>query len=97
MKGKSLQRSIDAYRAWYRLTRSWSVLQVVLFALFAALALYILLDKVVFFSPVGYDFVALLAGTASVVVLLVSYALLSASPSRVSYLIDRHPEVRGGG
>lgn len=90
MKDRSLQRSLNVYRAWYRLARSWSILQFVLFAFFSVLALYILFDKIVFFSTIGYGFVALLIGTVGVVVLVACYLLLPAAPSTVSYLIDRN-------
>jgi len=89
VKGKSLQQNLDVYRAWYRLARSWSILQFVLFACITAMALYILFDKLVFFSLMGYGVVALLVGSIGVLVLVGCYLLLPATPATVSYVVDR--------
>ena len=88
MAARPLRQGIERYCAWYKLVRSWTLLQAVFFAACAAVALYILCDKVFYFG-IGYLPVILTVAIISLFVLLVYHLTARRKASLVSYLVDK--------
>jgi len=82
-----LHRSLRRFAVWYRLSRSWSFLQVIAVAWAGLFALLLLLDKVIFIR-LDAPFVALIG---SMVALVAWLAYFLGQPRRgrtVAYLVD---------
>lgn len=88
MKNPELLRRIDRFCAWHKVTRSWRLLQHLLFAVLGALSVYVLCDKV-FCVGGSYRAAATGLAAAGLAALLIHFLCVARGRAHVSYLVDR--------
>jgi len=88
-----LAQLLARFGAWYRLTRTWRLLQAVLFAWCVAVALLIGLDKVVYLPLEQAQFAQAL-GAAAVLLVLGHFLLQRRQLLRMGYEVDRAAGLR---
>ena len=88
MQAKSLTLAVEHYCAWYKLVRTWALLQYLLFAAAATMALLVAADKLVFFN-LDYALAGYVAGALALAGLLIGYAAMPRRRAYVSYLVDQ--------
>lgn len=84
----TLDRKLDRFSAWFRLTRSWSILQYVLFYAALVLFVYVLIDKLLFVD-LAYKAVAYTVATAGFICLAFHFLFSNKNKAYVSYLVDK--------
>ena len=88
MMNRLLHRKIETYCAWYKLVRSWTLFQQVLFFGCSAMALYVLCDKLVYLG-MAYSAIALAVGMLGLLILLLFYVFSPRTRGTVGYLVDK--------
>ncbi len=89
MTNGRLSKLIKRYNAWYRLIRSWELLQYTVFFAVAGILLYALADKV-FYLDLDVGFASMIVGMLALLYLLGAFVLQRRRTQYVGYLIDHH-------
>ena len=89
MKRGKLDRAIAKFVLWHKLVRSWNMLQFTVFVGLTVLALYILVDRLVYLH-MDYGMIGLAIGMVGSLVILVGFLAMTSRETVVSYLVDRN-------
>ena len=90
---KTLEEKVDSFCARYRLVRSWTLFQAVLFGACGIAAVYILCDKL-FYIGTGYYPVASSVAFVGLSILLAYYIFAPRRDRLVSYLVDKRADLK---